>query len=157
MIEQLIRLADVVKASDEDVRWLYGSAPLTHVLAEWAAMGPTVCAVTQGGSEVVVLAAGTIEHFPTLPTTVVDTVGAGDSFMAGLISGLLDLGPAGGRRRARAPALRPVAGHPRSRRPGACLCSRHGVTGGREPAHARRPARSRCDPPVRPGRQPSLG
>ena len=92
VIEQLIRLSDVVKASDEDVRWLYGNAPLTHVLAEWAAMGPAICAVTQGGSEVVVLAAGTIEHFPTLPTTVVDTVGAGDSFMAGLISGLIDLG-----------------------------------------------------------------
>ncbi len=92
VIEKLIRLSDVVKASDEDVRWLYGTAPLTHVLAEWAAMGPAICAVTQGGSEVVVLAAGTIEHFPTLPTTVVDTVGAGDSFMAGLISGLIDLG-----------------------------------------------------------------
>ncbi len=92
VIEQLIRLADVVKASDEDVRWLYGTTPLTHVLAEWAAMGPSICAVTQGGSEVVVLAAGTIEHFPTLPTSVVDTVGAGDSFMAGLISGLVDLG-----------------------------------------------------------------
>jgi len=92
VIEALIRLADVVKASEEDVRWLYGTAPLTHVLAEWAAMGPSICAVTQGGSEVVVLAAGTIEHFPTLPTSVVDTVGAGDSFMAGLISGLIDLG-----------------------------------------------------------------
>jgi fructokinase len=92
VIERLIRLSDVVKASEEDVRWLYGTSPLTHVLAEWAAMGPSICAVTQGGSEVVVLAAGTIEHFPTLPTTVVDTVGAGDSFMAGLISGLLDAG-----------------------------------------------------------------
>jgi len=92
VIEQLIRLSDVVKASEEDVRWLYGTTPLTQVLAEWAAMGPAVCAVTQGGSEVVVLAAGTIEHFPALPATVIDTVGAGDSFMSGLISGLVDLG-----------------------------------------------------------------
>ena len=92
VIERLIGLADVVKASEEDIRWLYGSAPLTHVLADWAAKGPSICAVTQGGSEVIVLAAGTIEHFPTLQTTVVDTVGAGDSFMAGLISGLVDLG-----------------------------------------------------------------
>lgn len=92
VIERLIGLADVVKASEEDVRWLYGTTPLTHVLAQWAAMGPAVCAVTQGGEEVVVLAAGTIEHFPTLPTSVVDTVGAGDSFMAGLISGLVDAG-----------------------------------------------------------------
>jgi fructokinase len=92
VIERLIALSDVVKASEEDVRWLYGTTPLTHVLAQWAAMGPAVCAVTQGGEEVVVLAAGTIEHFPTLLTSVVDTVGAGDSFMAGLISGLVDAG-----------------------------------------------------------------
>ncbi len=104
VIERLIALSDVVKASDEDVRWLYGTTPVTKVLAEWAAMGPSICAVTQGGSEVVVMAAGSIERFPTLPTSVVDTVGAGDSFMAGLISGLLDadlLGDAGARERLR--------------------------------------------------------
>ena len=95
MIERLIALADVVKASDEDVRWLYGTTPVTQVLAQWAA-GPEVCAVTQGGEELVVLAAGELQRFPTLPTHVVDTVGAGDSFMAGLISGLLDAGLLGG-------------------------------------------------------------
>ncbi|HOC14538.1 MAG TPA: carbohydrate kinase [Propionicimonas sp.] len=92
IIERLIRLADVVKASEEDVAWLYGGAPVTQVLAEWAAMGPAVCAVTQGSEEVVILAAGELQRFPTLPTKVADTVGAGDSFMAGLISGLLDAG-----------------------------------------------------------------
>ena len=96
IIERLIRLSDVVKASEEDVAWLYGGAPVTHVLAEWAAMGPAICAVTQGGDEVVILAAGELQHFPTLPTKVADTVGAGDSFMAGLISGLLDAGLLGG-------------------------------------------------------------
>ena len=92
VIERLIRLADVVKASDEDVRWLYPGRPLPQVLADWAAMGPSVCAVTQGGQEAVVLAAGELQRFPTLPAAVVDTVGAGDSFMSGLISGLLDAG-----------------------------------------------------------------
>lgn len=96
VIERLIALADVVKASDEDVRWLYGTTPVTQVLAHWAALGPTVCAVTQGGEEVVVLAAGEVQRYPTLPTRVVDTVGAGDSFMAGLVSGLLDAGLLGG-------------------------------------------------------------
>lgn len=96
VIERLIALADVVKASDEDVRWLYGTTPMTQVLAHWAALGPTVCAVTQGGEEVVVLAAGEVQRYPTLPTRVADTVGAGDSFMAGLVSGLLDAGLLGG-------------------------------------------------------------
>jgi fructokinase len=96
VIERLIALADVVKASDEDVRWLYPDAPVPQVLAHWASLGPSVCTVTQGGEEVVVLAAGELQRFPTLPTRVVDTVGAGDSFMAGLVSGLLDAGLLGG-------------------------------------------------------------
>lgn len=96
VIERLIRLADVVKASEEDIDWLYPGRPLTQVLADWAALGPSVCAATQGGEEAVVLAAGELRRFPTLPTEVVDTVGAGDSFMAGLISGLLDEGLLGG-------------------------------------------------------------
>lgn len=96
VIERLVALADVVKASDEDLRWLYGTTPVTQVLAHWATLGPSVCAVTQGGEEVVVLAAGEFQRFPTLPTRVADTVGAGDSFMAGLLSGLLDAGLLGG-------------------------------------------------------------
>lgn len=96
VIERLIALADVVKASDEDVRWLYGTTPIPQVLAHWASLGPTVCAVTQGGEEVIVLAAGEVQRYPTLPTRVADTVGAGDSFMAGLISGLLDAALLGG-------------------------------------------------------------
>lgn len=96
VIERLIALADVVKASEEDVRWLYGTDPIPQVLAHWAALGPSVCAVTQGGEEVIVLAAGEVQRYPTLPTRVADTVGAGDSFMAGLISGLLDAGLLGG-------------------------------------------------------------
>lgn len=99
VIERLIAFADVVKASDEDVRWLYGTTPVTQVLAEWAALGPSVCVVTQGGEEAVVLAAGTIERFPTISTPVVDTVGAGDSFMGGLIDGLWSAGLLGADRR----------------------------------------------------------
>lgn len=104
VVERLVALADVVKASDEDLRWLYGTTPVTQVLAHWAALGPSVCALTQGGEEAVVLAAGQFQRFPTLPTRVVDTVGAGDSFMAGLLSALLDarlLGGADARERLR--------------------------------------------------------
>ena len=96
VIEALISQSDVVKASDEDAAWLYPGTPVVEVLQNWAALGPAVCAMTQGGAEAVVLVAGQVHRLPTLPTPVVDTVGAGDSFMAGLISGLLDAGLLGG-------------------------------------------------------------
>jgi len=96
VIEHLISLSDVVKASEEDAAWLYPGQPVDDVLRHWAELGPALCAITQGGSEAVVLLAGELHRLPTLPTVVADTVGAGDSFMAGLISGLLDAGLLGG-------------------------------------------------------------
>lgn len=96
VIEKLISQSDVVKASDEDAAWLYPGKPVPEVLRDWAALGPALCAITQGGAEAVVLVAGQVHRLPSLPTTVADTVGAGDSFMAGLISGLLDAGLLGG-------------------------------------------------------------
>ena len=97
VIERMISLADVVKASDEDVRWLYGETESVEaVLAKWTELGPAVCAVTQGGREVVVRVRGEVHRMPARSADVIDTVGAGDSFMAGLVSGLLDAGLLGG-------------------------------------------------------------
>lgn len=91
-IEECIGLADVVKASEEDVAWLYDGAPETDVIHLWGRLGPALVVVTRGGD-------GALVHLSRTDTTivldpapvqVVDTVGAGDSFMAGLLSGLLD-------------------------------------------------------------------
>jgi fructokinase len=104
IIEMMIRHSDVVKASAEDIEWLYPGKPLRQVLADWARLGPAICTATAGGGSVVVLAGGEFCELPPLVCTVVDTVGAGDSFMAGLISGLLDgrfLGDANARERLR--------------------------------------------------------
>lgn len=97
-IEELIGLSDVVKASEEDVAWLYPGRRLEAVLDEWAQAGPRLCVVTRGGQGCVALLAATGETavMPAAEADVVDTVGAGDSFMSGLLSGLLDAGLLGG-------------------------------------------------------------
>lgn len=94
-LEQLVGLADVVKASDEDIRWLYGSdADLAQVLTLWGQLGPSLVIATLGGDGALVhlTATGETHTVPGATVTVADTVGAGDSFQAGLISGLLDAG-----------------------------------------------------------------
>lgn len=93
-VEELVGLADVVKASDEDLAWLYADAPVTEVAHLWARLGPSVVVVTQGpqGALVLLPAPGQEHLAPAAIARVVDTVGAGDSFMAGLLSGLLDAG-----------------------------------------------------------------
>lgn len=97
-VEQLVGFADVVKASDEDLQWLYAGAPLEEVLRLWGRLGPSLLVVTRGGDGAVVAVPGSSEdaRVPAPTVQVVDTVGAGDSFMAGLVSGLLDSGLLGG-------------------------------------------------------------
>ena len=97
-IEQLIGWSDVVKASDEDIAWLYPDRSVDEVLEHWGRLGAALALATQGGSGVTVHvpSAGSTRQLGVAPVEVVDTVGAGDSFMSGLISGLLDLGLLGG-------------------------------------------------------------
>lgn len=98
-IEQLIGLSDAVKASDEDIAWLYGEqASLDAVLSLWGQLGPSLTVVTRGpeGARVHLSRTGEFADVPGASVDVVDTVGAGDSFQAGLISGLLDAGLLGG-------------------------------------------------------------
>lgn len=93
-IEQLVGLSDVVKASDEDVDWLYPGATPEQIMELWGRLGPELVVLTRGGAGALVLIPRTGERLvaEATRTTVVDTVGAGDSFMSGLISGLLDAG-----------------------------------------------------------------
>lgn len=98
-VEQLVADSDVVKASDEDLAWLYpGQAP-QDVARRWAGTGPALVVLTRGAEGALAFVAGDAETAITVapvPVTVVDTVGAGDAFMSGLLSALLDLGLLGG-------------------------------------------------------------
>jgi fructokinase len=98
-VERLIGLADVVKASDEDVAWLYPGNELDAVLADWLASGPALVVLTRGGDGADALAASGGVHIAAPVTTVADTIGAGDSFMAGLLAALADRDLLGGARR----------------------------------------------------------
>jgi fructokinase len=97
-MEQLIGLSDVVKASDEDIAWLYDGAPLSDILRLWGLLGPPLVVVTRGdrGAVIGLSITGQLTSVEAPAVEVVDTVGAGDSFMAGLVSGLLDAGLLGG-------------------------------------------------------------
>lgn len=94
-IEEIISLADVVKASDEDIAWLYGKeTPVEEVVRRWLALGPGLVIATRGPWGAYAKLAGDRDALVIDPLNVEvgDTVGAGDSFMAGLLSGLLDAG-----------------------------------------------------------------
>jgi fructokinase len=87
-IERLVALSDVVKVSDEDLRWLYPDRSDEEVAKEWLAAGPALVVVTRGGAGVYVIAGDLELRRGAVPIDLVDTVGAGDSFTSGLLDGL---------------------------------------------------------------------
>ncbi|MFQ6551627.1 carbohydrate kinase family protein [Aestuariibius insulae] len=87
-IGRMIEAADIVKVSDEDLRWLEGNGTLPDLARSLLKKGPRLVAVTQGADGV---AGYTSNHDVWVEATkvdVVDTVGAGDTFNAGLLASL---------------------------------------------------------------------
>ncbi|POH59355.1 carbohydrate kinase family protein [Arthrobacter glacialis] len=101
--EKFVRMADVVKASDEDLAWLYPGVDPKESARAWLAIGgtqgPAIVVLTQGGDGPWAVCAAGEAACPVPDVQVVDTVGAGDSFMAALLSTLVDRELDGAQRR----------------------------------------------------------
>lgn len=87
-VEQIASQADLVKASDEDLRELYPARPVDESAIALKALGPAAVVVTRGADGASVWAATGRVDVASPGTHVVDTIGAGDTFMAALISAL---------------------------------------------------------------------
>ncbi|WP_396904242.1 carbohydrate kinase [Mycolicibacterium phlei] len=98
-IDRLIERADVVKASDEDMRWIDADRSPEDIARTWLSLGPSIVAVTMGGRGAFAVCAAGEVRVPAFPVDVVDTVGAGDAFMTGLIDALWTLNLLGADRR----------------------------------------------------------
>ena len=99
--EDFVAASDIVKASDEDLRWLYPDRRLDDSIAAWLELGPALVALTRGADGPVLLTRRGRVDLLGEAITVADTVGAGDSFMAALISGLAQLDALGAAARPR--------------------------------------------------------
>ncbi|MDV9190186.1 carbohydrate kinase [Streptomyces sp. SR27] len=91
-VERCVALADLVKASDEDLAWLYPGEDPQEVAARWLALGPAVVLVTRGAAGSFALTRHHTVAAEAPPVTVVDTVGAGDSFMSAVLDTLAGRG-----------------------------------------------------------------
>ncbi|GGC77759.1 ribokinase [Tersicoccus solisilvae] len=103
--ERFVALADVVKASDEDLAWLYPDRSLEDAAAAWLDLGPALVVVTRGAEGPWGICRAGATAVPAARVDVVDTVGAGDSFMAALLSAVVDRGWDGSGQRERLPRL----------------------------------------------------
>ncbi|WNM35857.1 carbohydrate kinase [Streptomyces sp. Li-HN-5-11] len=89
-VEGSVGVAHLVKASREDVEWLYPDTSLERIAARWLELGALLVVVTDGpdGAHVFHASTGSFSR-PGRKVAVVDTVGAGDAFTAGLLGALL--------------------------------------------------------------------
>ena len=91
LVEDSVRRAHVVKASSEDVEWLYPALAVDEVAARWNGLGANLVVVTDGVEGATAYRQGGRAplHRPGNPVTVVDTIGAGDAFTSGLLTGFM--------------------------------------------------------------------
>lgn len=87
-LNRMIALADVVKASDEDVIWMTGKDDAKAAAKKWLKLGAKLVVITRGAKGVEAFTASHAMTRPAAKVKVADTVGAGDTFMAALLTAL---------------------------------------------------------------------
>ncbi|MER8794500.1 carbohydrate kinase [Mesorhizobium sp. M0984] len=91
-IRNMMAMADIVKLSDEDLNWFGEAGSHEDVVRNWLDRGPKLIVVTHGSEGAVGYSS---QHRVTVvpdKIEVVDTVGAGDTFNAGILASLHEQG-----------------------------------------------------------------
>ena len=104
-IEHLVERSDIVKVSEEDLRWLHPDRTPQDIAQTWQSLGPAIVAVTMADQGAEAACAAGVVRVSARSARVVDTVGAGDSFMVGMLDALWSQGLLGAQRRAQLAAL----------------------------------------------------
>jgi fructokinase len=104
-VERMIAVADLVKASDEDLEALYPGHTHHESAAALLDLGPAAVVVTRGADGAVWLDREGAVEIESRQVVVADTIGAGDTFGAALVDALWERGRLGAERRAELGAL----------------------------------------------------
>lgn len=87
-MERMIAMADIVKLSDEDLAWFGIPGAPDDAAARWLARGTSLVVVTHGAAGASAWFSGGRVDVPGVPVAVADTIGAGDTFNAGILAAL---------------------------------------------------------------------
>lgn len=88
-LERWLSMATIVKASTDDVAWWSPGSSIEEVAQEWISQGLELIVITDGVNGAYAATNEVAVRCPAPAVTVVDSVGAGDTFTAGFIDWLL--------------------------------------------------------------------
>lgn len=91
-LARMIAVADIVKLSDEDLHWIEGEGELLDLARGLLARGPKLVCLTEGEAGVTGVTGADTTRIASVEAEVIDTIGAGDTFNAGLLAGLAEAG-----------------------------------------------------------------
>jgi fructokinase len=91
-IARMMEMADIVKLSDEDLAWFGEAGTAEEVIARWLQRGPRLIVMTRGAKGATGYSRNHTVTVAPKPVKVVDTVGAGDTFNAGILASLHEQG-----------------------------------------------------------------
>lgn len=105
-VEDFVGAADLIKASREDVQWLYPGQDLERISERWLELGAVAVVITDGPHGAHLFRAGRAAvRRPGRKVRLTDTIGAGDAFTSGLLGGLVRRGLHSPRRLGQCPDL----------------------------------------------------
>ncbi len=85
---RMLAIADIIKISDEDMEWIFPGVDPATVVKQWLLDGAALVILTRGGAGATAFTKSFQIDQPVQKVTVSDTVGAGDTFTAGLLASL---------------------------------------------------------------------
>jgi fructokinase len=91
-LRRLVAMSDIVKLSDDDLRWMAPGAAFEDFAADWLKLGARLVVLTRGADGAKAISRRRSVFVPSVEVEVADTIGAGDTFSAGLLARLDAMG-----------------------------------------------------------------
>jgi fructokinase len=87
-VERIVAMSDLIKMSDEDLAWMAPGASAEAFAKDWLKRGAKLVVVTRGRNGAIAFTPRFRAEVPGVDVKVADTIGAGDTFTAGILAAL---------------------------------------------------------------------